>query len=132
MLQELNLIKAQKAAALILILGYIILIVSSEQSETVERLRLEGKAVSSDVKDPSKTSALSSKVRIIGLLILALIASKRLKQRIIELQSGSLNSPLTPNLFITAGAWIGVIGIVLVAMGAQLRAAESDIRSGLV
>ncbi|WP_133628375.1 hypothetical protein [Fonticella tunisiensis] len=127
-----DLLKAQKAAALVLILGYIILIVSSEQSEIVELLRLEGKTISSDVIDPSKTSSLSSKVRIIGLLILALIASTRLKQRIVEFQSGSLKSPLTPNLFITAGACIGVIGIVLVAIGAQQRAAESGIRLGLV
>ena len=129
---DLILTNFEKFGALIGIASYILLIISAQQAK--ENIIQQQSDAHTNVgpNDSTKTAATSSWLRLFTFLILATIAYIRLREREQRIESGMETSSATPNLNITIGSWIVVIGFLLVSIGAQQRSEQTNARITLI
>lgn len=117
MYSEIKYVKYGQAGSAIMVIGYIILLLSAIVSEKVEIQKLSGMKRWIRI-NPAAITAMSAWVRLIGLAILAYNNTAKLSNMTNESLQGKRKN-LRPQLFITAGAWIFVIAIVVEIIGAQ-------------
>lgn len=122
--REIDLINLEKTASIILIMGYIVLYISAIQSEKLEMSRQSDTAASDTQLNSAQLVALSSWIRLTGIILLTYIAILRLGQRAQSIQAGESSNSITPNIYITSGSIISLAGFILLSFGSQLRANE--------
>ncbi len=122
--REIDLIKLEETAAIILIMGYLVFYTSAKQSEELE-LEIQPKPETNATQlNPAQLTALSSWIRVFGIVLLTYIAIARFNQRVQSIQSGQSSSSIIPNIYITSGSIISLVGFIILTIGAQLRANE--------
>jgi hypothetical protein len=129
---DLNLALREILGAIIGILGYIILIVSAKQ-DIIEILQSQSRTEPpSDPAPAPRTVATSSLFLLAASLILSQIAITRLKEREIDLQTGITTPSIVPNINITIGSMLSVLGNIFKSIGTQQRASEPTARVTII
>ena len=118
MYSEMGYIKYGQVGSIILTIGYFILLISALESEKVEILKQIGRRMSISI-DPADITAVSAWIRVIGLAILAGINASKLSYMAYKQFHGKKRESLKPQLNITIGAWILLIGMIIEAIGSQ-------------
>ena len=129
---ELNLISKEILAAIIGIIGYIVLIISAKQ-DIIEIQQSQSRT--EPTGDPSlapRTAAAASLFFFTASIILAQIAAERLRERQINIQAGRTTGSIIPNIDITAGTMVSVLGNILRVIGTQQRATEPTARVTII
>lgn len=119
---EYKLAEMEQVGALLNILAYVLIFISGQQIKKQILLHEEGEETSTNQITPSQIVALASWIRVIGVLILALVASKRLKDRQKNLFTGKETKPIDGEDNIATGATGALISYIIEAVGAQDRA----------
>lgn len=120
---DLKLIDHEILAAFICIIAYIILIISAKQDREVILLREKGIQKPNNL-NPSELAAISSSLVLLSSLILGQIAFIRKDETANNILSGVSKSSIIPNINITNGYSLTIIGSVLKTLGAVQRAQE--------
>lgn len=120
--EDLCLIQKERFAAIIAIIAYLIILISTNQAEA----QVIAKEKNLEYKGPSsaKSAAIGSTLLLINVIILAQIAFTRLRNKQEELMKGEETSSIVPNINLSAGYAIGVMGNTLRAIGSLQRARE--------
>lgn len=118
MYSEIGYIKYGQVGAIVLTIGYFILLISALESEKVQTLKIMGRRMSITIY-PADITAVSAWIRVIGLAILAGINTSKLRNMAYEQIHGIKREGLKPQLNITIGAWILLIGMIIEAIGSQ-------------
>ncbi len=129
---ELNLISKEILAAIIGIIGYIILIISAKQDIAEIQQSQNRTEPPGDTSPAPRTAATATIFIFITSLMLAQIAAARLKERQINLQPGRTTGSIIPNINIAAGTMLSVLGNILRVIGTQQRAAEPTARVTII
>lgn len=126
---DMILINFEKLGAVLGILAYTILLGSAQQAE--KELVREQITPKSPIVTPtsSQLSVNAVTLSLITGLILSTVALIRLKERERNIALGTDTNPITPNINVTLGSWIGILGTSSVLLGALQR--ETQSRRGL-
>ncbi|GKU24937.1 hypothetical protein [Clostridium folliculivorans] len=120
---DLALIQKEKSASLIIILAYIILINSAIKEREIILKRQRGINTSNDL-EPTQLVVLSSSLTLIGNILLGDIAYTRLRELEKSIRSGESNFSITPNLNITTGYTLSILGSIFKTVGVIQRSNE--------
>ncbi|WP_243454492.1 hypothetical protein [Desulfosporosinus fructosivorans] len=124
---ELVYIKIAEVGSVTATIGYILLVISCLQSERVEIFKRLG--MKADSIDPTKITAISAWVRGAGIAILAFNNAFRFRDLIYKQIFKSNEEEIRPQLLVTIGSWILLIGIIIIAIVSQQKAEEPGLKS---
>lgn len=119
---ELVYIKTGESGSIIATVGYILLVISCLVSERIESLKRFG--IRENGIDPAKITAVSAWIRVAGIGILAFNNAGRLKDMAYRQNFSSSEEDIGPQLLVTVGSWVLLIGIILVTIGSQKKAQQ--------
>lgn len=129
---DINLTLREILGAIIGILGYAILIISAKQ-DIIEILQSQTRTEPpNDPASAPRTAATSSLFLLAASLILGQVAYARLRERETDLQSGISTTSIIPNINITTGSMISILGNIFKATGTQQRASEPAARITII
>ena len=120
---DLALIQKEKSASVIIILAYIVLINSANKERDILLKRQRGIETTNDL-EPTQLVILASFLSLVGNILLGDIAYTRLREVEKNIQSGESNFTITPNLNITAGYTLSILGGIFKTVGVIQRANE--------
>ncbi|WP_160680421.1 hypothetical protein [Clostridium sp. C8-1-8] len=120
---DLALIEKEKVAAFTIILGYTILIISANKERDILIQREQGLKPQNE-SDPTRLVVLSSIMTLLANTLLGDIAYSRLRELERNISSGESNFSIFPNLNITRGYSIIILGNILKTIGVIQRANE--------
>lgn len=120
---DLALIQKEKSASVIIILAYIVLINSANKERDILLKRQRGIKTTNDL-EPTQLVILASFLSLVGNILLGDIAYTRLREVEKNIQSGESNFTITPNLNITAGYTLSILGGIFKTVGVIQRANE--------
>jgi hypothetical protein len=123
---ELVYIKIGEVGSVTTTIGYILLIISCLQSERVEIFKRLG--IKANSIDPAKITAISAWVRGAGIGILAFNNASRFRDLVYKQLFKSNEEEIRPQLLVTIGSWILLIGIIIIAIGSQQKAEEPGLK----
>ncbi|GEM_PF-6903458 len=129
---ELNLTLKEILGAIVDIIGYIILIISAKQNIN-EILQSQNRTETPDEPSPApRTAATATLFFMAASVIFAQVAAARLREREINLQAGITTGSIIPNINMTTGSVLSVLGNILKVIGTQQRASEPTARVTII
>jgi hypothetical protein len=129
---ELQLLNVQQIASIIGLIGYVLLLISTQQSKQIEIERLSGIESNPSNLNPDRIAADSSWTRFTAIFLLTTVAIIRLRQRLEEQQAGEQTPSLEPIKNITLGGIFSTIGALILSIGSQQRAEEGEPRVSII
>ncbi|QAA32526.1 hypothetical protein [Clostridium manihotivorum] len=120
---DLALIEKEKIAAFTIILGYTILIISANKERNILIQREQGIEPQNE-SEPTRLVVLSSIMTLLANILLGDIAYSRLRELEKNISSGESKFSIIPNLNITRGYSIIILGNILKTIGVIQRAQE--------
>lgn len=121
---EYSLTETEQVGSIIVIIAYILIIISGQQTKQDILQKQAGQEMNSNLPKPAQLVAVAGWVRVIGVLTLAFVASQRLKEREKNLANGEETGSIIPNVNINIGAESALISYIIEAIGTQQRAEE--------
>jgi uncharacterized protein YacL len=125
MLMDLCLIQCERRAAIVAIIAYLFILVSADQAEAQIIAEEKNHKDKNPIGNSAKTAAIGSVLLLINIIILAQIAFTRLREKQEKLMKGEKTDSISPNINLSAGFLIGVLGNLFRAIGALQRSSES-------
>lgn len=125
MLRDLCLIRRERIAAIVAIVAYIFILISTNQAEAEIVAKEKKEKIKHPFGSSAQTIAIATVLLLINIAILAQIAFIRLREKQEQIIKGEKTDSIIPNINLVTGLGIGVLGNTLRAIGALQRAGES-------
>jgi carbon starvation protein CstA len=125
MLKDLILIQRERKAAIIAITAYLFILLSTYQAEAQVIAEEKKEKAKNPIGNSAQTAAIGSVLLLLNIIILAQVAFRRLNEKQEKLMKGEKTDSIIPNINISTGYAIGVLGNTLRALGSLQRASEA-------